>query len=57
MKNDIIAVDISKINPVHRTSDGASCRFTNDKAGHSAFLVWLKHANSRIVYEPSGPMT
>lgn len=40
-------------------SDGKSRRFTNDKAGHQTFLVWLGQPgvrpDTRIVYESTGP--
>lgn len=58
MTNDTIGVDISKDHlDAHRMSDGASCRFTNDKAGHAAFVDWLEQPlqGFRIVYEPTGP--
>ena len=56
MTNDTIGVDISKDHlDVHRMSDGASRRFTNDAAGHRAFLDWLDRSDARIVYEPTGP--
>lgn len=56
MINDTIGVDISKgALDAHRISDGANHRFTNDKAGHRAFIAWLGKAGARIVYEPTGP--
>lgn len=56
MTNDTIGVDISKDHlDAHRMSDGSSCRFANDKAGHAAFIVWLDDVDVRIVYEPTGP--
>lgn len=56
MTNDTIGVDISKDHlDAHRMSDGASRRFANDKAGHTAFVTWLDDAGPRIVYEPTGP--
>ena len=42
MTNDTIGVDISKDHlDAHRMHDGASRRFANDKAGHTAFVNWL----------------
>ena len=56
MTNDTIGVDISKDHlDAHRMSDGASRRFANDCAGHTAFVRWLDDARLRIVYEPTGP--
>jgi transposase len=56
MTNDTIGVDISKDHlDAHRISDGASHRFTNDRAGHRAFLAWLAKPCARLVYEPTGP--
>jgi transposase len=57
MTNDTIGVDISKDHlDAHRMGDGASRRFTNDRAGHQAFLKWRDgETGSRIVYEPTGP--
>lgn len=56
MTNDSIGVDISKDHlDAHRMSDGASRRFTNDKAGHKAFAHWVDRGGARIVYEPTGP--
>lgn len=56
MLNTTIGVDISKDHlDAHRMSDGANRRFTNDKTGHKAFKVWLGTADTRIVYEPTGP--
>lgn len=56
MTNDTIGVDISKAHlDAHRMSDGESRRFTNDNAGHRAFLAWLcGPTDDRIVYEPTG---
>lgn len=56
MTNDTIGVDISKDHlDAHRMSDGASCRFTNDRHGHKAFVTWLGGPDVRIIYEPTGP--
>lgn len=56
MTNNTIGVDISKDHlDAHRISDGASRRFTNDNAGHRAFMAWLAEPGARIVYEPTGP--
>jgi len=56
MTNDTIGVDISKDRlDAHRMSDGASRGFTNDNAGHKAFMIWLGGPGARIVYEPTGP--
>lgn len=60
MTNDTIGVDISKDHlDAHRMRDGASRRFTNDGAGHKAFVGWLGETHrvqgARIVYEPTGP--
>lgn len=56
MTNDTIGVDISKDHlDAHRMRDGASRRFTNDKAGHRTFIGWVEQPGSRIVYEPTGP--
>jgi transposase len=55
-RNDTIGVDISKDHlDAYRMSDGASRRFTNDKAGHQTFLVRLGQPSVRVVYEPTGP--
>jgi len=56
MTKDTIGVDISKDHlDAHRMSDGASRRFANHKAGHTALLAWLGDKGARIVYEPTGP--
>ncbi|TWG91972.1 transposase [Mesorhizobium sp. J18] len=56
MTDDTIGVDISKDHlDAYRMSDGASRRFANDSAGHTAFVKWLDDAGLRIVYEPTGP--
>lgn len=56
MTNDTIGVDISKDHlDAHRMSDGARCRFANDKAGHRAFVGWAGRCGARIVHEPTGP--
>ena len=60
MTKDTIGVDISKDHlDAHRMSDGASCRFVNDKAGQTAFIAWIGEPEAvhgaRIVYEPTGP--
>jgi len=56
MTNDTIGVDISKDHlDAYRMSDGASRRFSNDKAGHKAFVDWAGQPDKRIVYEPTGP--
>lgn len=56
MTNDTIGVDISKDHlDAHRMRDGKNRRFTNDRAGHTAFVSWLDGTGSRIVYEPTGP--
>ena len=55
MTNDTIGVDISKDHlDAHRMSNGASRRFTNDRAGHTAFLAWAAEPDVRVVYEPTG---
>ena len=51
-----IGIDISKETlDVHRMSDGASRRFSNDKAGHKALIVWIGGDAARVVFEPTGP--
>lgn len=56
MTNDTIGVDISKDHlDAYRMSDGTGCRFSNDKAGHTAFISWLDGPVVRIIYEPTGP--
>ncbi|MEM1045754.1 MAG: transposase [Pseudomonadota bacterium] len=56
MLNDTIGVNISKDHlDAYRMSDGANRSFTNDKTGHKAFKVWLGTADTRIVFEPTGP--
>ena len=57
MTNYSIGVDISKATlDVHRPKDGATARFSNDKAGFGALKAWLKgYEIARIVYEPTGP--
>lgn len=57
MTNYSIGVDISKATlDVHRLKDGATARFSNDKAGFRALKAWLKgYEIARIVYEPTGP--
>ncbi len=56
MTNDTIGIDISKDHlDVHRMSDGANRRFTNDRTGHTAFVSWSGPSRARIVYEPTGP--
>src|SRR5262245_40989663 len=60
MTNNTIGVDISKDHlDAHSMSDCESRRFTNDHAGHKAFLTWLGRSPQdhcpRIVYEPTGP--
>lgn len=50
MTNDTIGVDVSKDHlDTHRMSDGKSCRFANDRAGHTAFIAWAAW--------PAEPMT
>jgi len=56
MTHDTIGVDISKDHlDAYRMSDGASRRFTNDRAGHTALLSWLGASHPRVIYEPTGP--
>jgi len=51
-----IGIDISKETlDVHRMSDGASRRFSNDKAGHKALIVWIGGDRRAVVFEPTGP--
>ena len=51
-----IGIDISKETlDVHRMSDSASRRFSNDKAGHKALIVWIGGDAARVVFEPTGP--
>jgi transposase len=56
MTQATIGVDISKeMLDVHRMSDGASCRFANDKTGHRALIAWIGPKAKRVVFEPTGP--
>ena len=56
MTNDTIGIDISKDHlDAHRMRDGASRRFSNDKAGHRSFVGWAGRCGARLVYEPTGP--
>ncbi len=60
MTKDTIGVDISKDHlDAHRMSNGANRRFTNDTAGHRAFMGWLGQTEAiremRVAYEPTGP--
>jgi transposase len=57
MNNDTIGVDVSKDHlDAHRLADGASRRFSNDKAGHKALLRWRGETpTERVVFEPTGP--
>ncbi len=57
MTNDSIGVDISKDSlDVHRLSDGATARFSNDPDGFRALAGWLSKTQfTRIVFEPTGP--
>ncbi len=51
-----IGVDISKdALDVHRHSDGAGYRFSNDARGHKALLAWIGRDITRVVFEPTGP--
>jgi transposase len=34
--------------------DAAACRFSNDKAGYKALIIWVGHDAARVVFEPSG---
>jgi transposase len=55
MTNDTIGVDVSKDHlDAHRMSSGANRRFTNDKAGYTAFVAWAAGPDVRVVYEPTG---
>lgn len=48
MTNDTIGVGLSKdCLDVHRMGDGESRRFSNDRAGHRAFVDWLVVAAKR----------
>jgi transposase len=57
MNDSTIGVDISKdFLDAHRLTDGASRRFSNDKAGHRIFLRWYaERPTERVVFEPTGP--
>jgi len=57
MTETTIGIDISKATlDVHRLSDSAAARFSNNKTGFRALKVWLKgHDIARVVYEPTGP--
>jgi transposase len=56
MNPSTIGVDISKGSlDVHRLPDGASRRFSNDKAGYRSLIAWLGADVARVVFEPTGP--
>jgi transposase len=60
MISSTIGIDVSKdALDVHRMADGASRRFSNDKAGFKALLAFLDssrtNAETRVVFEPTGP--
>jgi transposase len=56
MTPSTIGVDISKDHlDVHRLSDAAARRFSNDKAGHKALIIWIGGEAARVVFEPTGP--
>jgi transposase len=56
MNPSTIGIDISKdALDVYRMRDGASRRFTNDKAGHKALIAWIGKEKTHLVFEPTGP--
>lgn len=56
MSNFTIGIDISKDSlDAHRLPDKAARRFTNDEAGHTALIDWIKSTGAdRIVFEATG---
>jgi transposase len=59
MISSTIGIDVSKdALDVYRMADGASRRFSNDKAGFKALIAFLgdpMDVETRVVFEPTGP--
>ena len=51
-----IGVDVAKDTlQAHRLTDGSGRSFANTPAGHKALLDWIGKADTRVVFEPTGP--
>jgi len=55
--SQVVGIDISKDHlDIHLHPGGAKQRVTNDQAGHTRLLAWLKKVSvERIVFEATGP--